>query len=221
MTRLFRNLSIKKKLLFIQVFSSTCGLFLAIALLLVFEIAEFKQNTQDDLSAMAELIGNRSTAALMFDDRALARENMASLEQLTIFQSACIFDKQNQIFASFTAQLHPEITCPSLYAGQKTYFEQTLLFIYQPIFVDSELLGVIYIQADLADSFVRKLQFIGLLFTVLLAATVVTFLLTTPLLRMVTKPLNKLLNTVYKITDEKDYSQRAIKRDDEIGRAHV
>lgn len=76
MTRLLRNLSIKNKLLFIQGFSSISGLFLAAALLLIFEIAEFKQNTQDDLSAMAELIGNRSTAALMFDDRALAKENL-------------------------------------------------------------------------------------------------------------------------------------------------
>ena len=219
MTRLFRNLSIKKKLLFIQVFSSICGLFLATALLLIFEIAEFKQNTQDDLSAMAELIGNRSTAALMFDDRALAKENMASLEQLTIFRSACIYDKQNQLFASFNASLHSEKPCPSHYKGEKTYFEQTQLFVYQSINIDSELVGVIYIYADLSGSFVRKLQFIGLLFTVLFIATVVTFLLTIPLLKMVTTPLNKLLYTVYKITDEKDYSRRAIKRDDdEVGK---
>ena len=219
MIRLFRNLSIKKKLLFIQVFSSISGLFLATALLLIFEVAEFKQNTQDDLSAMAELIGNRSTAALMFDDSALARENLASLEHLAIFQSACIYDEQGQIFASFKAQLDFEVSCPSTYTEQKTYFEQALLFMYHPIFVDSELIGVIYIQADLAGSFVRKLQFIGLLFSVLFVATVVTFMLTTPLLRKVTTPLNKLLNTVYKITHEKDYSQRAIKRDDdEVGK---
>jgi len=219
MTRLFRNLSIKKKLLFIQAFSSISGLFLATVLLLIFEIAEFKQNTQDDLTAMAELIANRSTAALMFDDPTLARENLASLEQLTIFKSACIYDKQSQVFASFTSQLHSEESCPGRYTGEKTYFERTLLFIYQPIFVDSELIGVIYIHADLAGSFVRKLQFIGLLFSVLFVATVVTFMLTTPLLRMVTTPLNKLLNTVYKITKDKDYSQRAIKKDDdEVGK---
>lgn len=219
MTRLLRNLSIKNKLLFIQGFSSISGLFLAAALLLIFEIAEFKQNTQDDLSAMAELIGNRSTAALMFDDRALAKENLASLEQLTIFHSACIYDKQNQVFARFKAALYSEASCPDTYTGQKTHFERELLFIYHPILVDSELLGVIYIHADLTGSFVRKLQFIGLLFTVLFVATVVAFLLTTPLLRMVTTPLNKLLNTVYKIINENDYSQRAIKRDDdEVGK---
>jgi methyl-accepting chemotaxis protein len=219
MTRLFRNLSIKNKLLFIQFFSSICGLCLAIALLLVFEIAEFKQNTQDDLSAMADLIGNRSTAALMFDDRALAKENLASLEHLTIFRSACIYDKQNQLFARFNAPLHSEKSCSSNYKGRKTYFKQTQLFIYQSINIDSEPVGVIYIHADLSGSFVRKLQFISLLFAVLCVATVVTFLLTMPLLKMVTTPLNKLLNTVYKITNEKDYSQRAIKRDDdEVGK---
>ncbi len=219
MTRLLQKLSIKKKLLFIQSFSSISGLILAAALLLIFEIVEFKQNAQDDLSAMAELIGNRSTAALLFDDRGLARENLASLEPLTIFRSACIYDKQGQVFSSFKVSLHSKASCLSTYKGQKTHFEQERLFIYHPIFVDSELLGVVYIHADLTGSFVRKLQYIGVLFTVLFVATVVTFLLTTPLLRMVTTPLNKLLNTVYKITDEKDYSRRAIKRyDDEVGK---
>ncbi|MCF6250855.1 MAG: EAL domain-containing protein [Methylococcaceae bacterium] len=218
MIKLLRNLSIKKKLLSIQVFSSIAGLFLAAILLLLFEIVAFKQNAQHDLSAMAELIGNRSTAALLFDDPGLAKENLASLEQLSIFHSACIYNKQGRIFTRFKSQKYPESVCPEKYSGQSTYFEQTLLHVYVPIVLDVEQIGVIYILANLDITFLRKLQSIGLLCTLLFAASVVTFLLTAPLLRVITGPLNKLLKIVNIITQEKDYSRRAIKQnEDELG----
>ncbi len=218
MIKLLRNLSIKKKLLSIQVFSSIAGLFLAAILLLFFEIVAFKQNAQHDLSAMAELIGNRSTAALLFDDPGLAKENLASLEQLSIFHSACIYNKQGRIFTRFKSQKYPESVCPEKYSGQSTYFEQTLLHVYVPIVLDVEQIGVIYILANLDITFLRKLQSIGLLCTLLFVASVVTFLLTAPLLRVITGPLNKLLKIVNIITQEKDYSRRAIKQnEDELG----
>lgn len=100
MIKFFRNLSFKNKLLSVQIFSSICGLLLAVLVLLVFEISEFKKHTRDDLSAMAELIGNRSTAALLFDDPSLAKENLSSLEQLSVFQTACIYHDLGQVFTS-------------------------------------------------------------------------------------------------------------------------
>lgn len=220
MTKFLRNLSIKQKLLSIQVFSSISGLVLAALLLIFFEISEFKQNVQEDLSAMAGLIGNRSTAALTFDDPKLAKENLATLEQIPVFKAACIYDVKGEVFTSVAASEQSGYKpCSNQYKGKKTYFEQTKLHVYQSILLDSEVLGTIYIYADLGDTFLRKLQSIAVLISVLFGATVFTFLLTTPLLRVIIHPLQKLLTTVKKITHEKDYSQRAIKQNnDELGK---
>ena len=92
MTKFLRNLSIKKKLIAIQLFSSVFGLVITGLLLLVFQISEFKLTAKNDLSTMAELIGNRSTAALSFDDASLAKENLSFLEQMATVYSACIYD---------------------------------------------------------------------------------------------------------------------------------
>lgn len=222
MNKFLRHLSIKKKLLSILVFSSLSGLFLAALLLLVFTISEYKQKTQEDLSALAKLIANRSTAALMFDDRKLAKENLTTLKKIPVFQSACIYNKQGQIFTSYKRAKLPETSCPPEYTGQSTRFNQTRLQLYQPIILDSEKLGTLYIFADLKITLWTKLQSIAFLIAVLFVATVVTFLFTLPLLKMITSPLNKLLNTVNKISGEKDYSQRAIKQyDDEVGQLVV
>jgi diguanylate cyclase (GGDEF)-like protein/PAS domain S-box-containing protein len=220
MIRLLRNLSIKKKLLSIQLYSSISGLFLVALILLFFEISEFKQNTQDDISTMAELIGNRSTAALMFDDIGLAKENLATLAQLPIFHSACLYDKHGQVFASIMQPSHHTgKPCPVEDEQQRTFYDGTFLYVYEPIILDSEAIGAVYIHVDLISTFLRKLRYLGLLFTVLFITTVVTFLLTTPLLRVISVPLEKLLKTVNKITEEKDYSRRAIKQNnDELGK---
>ncbi len=218
MNRFLRHLSIKKKLLSILVFSSLSGLFLASLLLLVFTISEYKKTTYEDLSALAKLIANRSTAALMFDDKKLATENLAALKRIPIFQSACIYNEKGEIFTSYKLTKLSETPCSLRYKKQSSHFKRTRLHLYQPIILDSEYLGTLYIFADLKITLWGKLQSIALLVAVLFVATAVTFLFTLPLLRMITSPLNKFLNTVNKISVEKDYSQRAIKQyDDEVG----
>lgn len=219
MTRLLQNLTIKGKLLSIQLYSSISGLFLAALVLLVFEVIEFKQTTQEDLTAMAELIANRSTAALMFDDPDLAKENLAALSQLPVFHSACLYDQAGQVFTAVQQSVHHlKEACPKQYKGESSYYNGTWLYVYHTINLDGDNLGTVYIHIDLEQVFIRKLQYLAVLFSVLFIVTVITFLLTTPLLKVIVEPLKKLLLTVNAITKENDYSRRAIKyNDDEIG----
>ncbi len=218
MIKPLQNLSIQKKLLSILLFSSISGLIIAAFLLLAFEALDFKKNAQNELYTMAQLIANRSTAALSFDDQKLAKENLSALEKVTTVQSACIYDSQGKIFSNFKASSYQGKLCPQQYIGQQTYFDHTKLYIYKLVELDTEKLGVVYIQADIEKKFLRKMQSITLLFVGLFVATVVTFLLTTPLLLVITRPLNKLLATVHKITHKQDFSLRALKQgDDEVG----
>ncbi len=219
MANFLRNLSIKNKLLAIQLFSAFSGLFLAAVLLVFFEVSEFKQSRQDDLTAIAELIAHRSTAALLFNDEQLAKDNLSSLEQFSIFRSACIYDFKGLVFASIQSSAeNTALPCNDSYDGQQTYFEQTQLYVYQPIVLDSEHIGTLLIHTDLSQVFIHKLKYIGLLTMVLLAGTIITFLLAIPLLNVIIIPLKKLLTLVNQVTLDKNYSRRAKKQyDDELG----
>ena len=218
MIRVFRDSSIKNKLLFIQLYSSVSGLIFAILLLLVFEVSEFKQNAQDDLSTMAALIGDRSIAAMLFDDPILAKENLSALEAAPIFHSACLYDKKGYVFSSLKRAEHMGEACPKEYNGQVTHYNEIELHVYQPIRSDNERLGMIYVHADLTVTFVRKLEYLTMLFMVLMATTLTAFLLTMPLLKLISEPLKKLTATIHAITEENDYSRRAVKKNnDELG----
>ncbi|MDO9425136.1 MAG: EAL domain-containing protein [Methylobacter sp.] len=218
MIKFIRNLSINHKLLLILLFSSVSSLLFAGVLLIVLEISEFQKNTRDDLSILAQIIGNRSTAALMFGDRDLANENLAVFNNLPDVQAACLYDAQDAVFAQLQKNRDQEWTCPVSVKAEKTRFEDTYLRVVQPIIVDTAEVGTVYIQADLTPAYWRKVQFIGLIFLVLAGISILTFFLSTPLLKLISSPIRKLVDKVKKISETQDYSLRAVKvNDDELG----
>ncbi|MFZ2312517.1 MAG: CHASE sensor domain-containing protein, partial [Methylobacter sp.] len=134
MINFIRNLPINRKLLLILLFSSITSLVFAGVLLIVLEISDFQKNTRDDLSTLAQIVGNRSTAALMFEDRDLANENLAVFNNLPDVQTACLYDAQGAVFAQLQKSGR---TCPVSIKTEKTRFEDAHLWIVQPIIVDA------------------------------------------------------------------------------------
>jgi len=219
MIKWLKNRPIQTKLLFTLLFSSISGLLLTGLLLLVFEVSAFKQNAWDDLTAMANIVANRSTAALLFDDPDLGRENLIPLNQLSDVYLACIYDTNRKVFAAYKVSVYQPEACPDHYSPKPSYFNGTLLHISVPISLENESLGTVSIDANLRTSFMDKIKSLGLLFCVLVGSTIVIFFLTTPLLTLITTPLRKLLATVNKITQDRDFSQRATKQhNDELGK---
>ena len=218
MIKFVANLSIKRKLLLTLIIPGVISLLFAGLFLIVLEITEFQKNTRDDLSTLATIIGNRSTAALAFQDLDLAKENLGVLNTQPEVQAACLYNSHGAVFAQLSKNSHEKLTCPPSIGDEKTRFESVNLFVVQPIVDGAEILGSVYINADLTQPYWRKIQFTGLLFLVLIGVTTLTYFLTTPLIRLVSSPLNKLVNTVKAISDMKDYSLRAVKvNNDELG----
>jgi diguanylate cyclase (GGDEF)-like protein/PAS domain S-box-containing protein len=218
MTKLIRNLSINRKLLLILLFSCVSSLLFAGVLLVVLEISELQKNTKDDLSTLAQIVGNRSTAALMFEDKDLAYENLSVLDNLPSVRVACLYDAKDAVFAQLLKQDHKAWVCPLLIKSEITRFEQDHLHIIQPIVVDGAELGTVYINADLTLAYWRRIQFSGLILLVLAGVSILSFFLSTPLLKLISSPVKKLVGKVKNISDTKDYSLRAVKvNDDELG----
>ena len=218
MGKYIRNLAIKKKLLLILFCSSFSAVTVAGLFLVLLEISEFKKTTQEELTAMATLIGNRSTAALLFDDEQVARENLSALDRFPSVRIACIYNIQQEIFTSVNTDSTKKSFCPTLANHSHTYYQNNQLYIFQPIILEQDRLGWVYIHADLAAAFWRKLQHLGFVSVILFAASIVAFLILTPLLGLIASPIKKIVNTVQEIAEEKNYSLRAEKiNNDEIG----
>ena len=82
------------------------SLLFAALFLILLEISEFQKNTRDDLSTLATIIGNRSTAALLFQDMELANENLGVLNTLPAVQAACLYDASGAVFAQLLKNMY-------------------------------------------------------------------------------------------------------------------
>jgi diguanylate cyclase (GGDEF)-like protein/PAS domain S-box-containing protein len=206
------------KLLLILLFSAVTSLVFTGLSLTLLEVSDFQKKGREDLQFLATLIGNRSTAALMFEDKALAEENLAVLNTLSEVQFACLYNAKGALFTQFLKAGQIRETCPSNIGNEQSYYKGTHLFVFQPIVMDAERQGTIYIHADFAVAYLQKMKFIGFLLVVLAFVSSIGFLLSIPLLQKITRPIKKLVVTVKNITETKNYSLRAIKtNDDDLG----
>ncbi len=217
MIRYVRNLSIKNKLLLTVLLPGISSLAIAGVLLLALELGEFRQNVKDDLSALATIIGNRSSAALIFLDTELANENLGVFNMQPIVQTACLYDAKGALFTQFL-KTRTAWPCPVTIEKEKTHFESNELYVIEQIVDQTDLLGSVLIYADFKDAYWRKLQFIGLLFLVLATVAIITFFLSIPFISLIASPISKLVDVVKMVSKTKDYSLKATKENnDEVG----
>lgn len=215
MGRLFSRFSIKSKLFTVALASSLCAMLFAFMILFTINVAEVKRKAQDEFLATANLIANRTIAAVMFDDTNLATENLASISELSSLSNACVYDSKAYLFAELSKNGNH---CPTNGSHLKTHIDQLTLYVYQPMLQDQELIGNVLLIADLRGALMRQLQFVGLVLTIFFIALLAAFILTLPLLSRIAKPISLLANMAQKISLKQDYSLRATKySQDEIG----
>jgi diguanylate cyclase (GGDEF)-like protein/PAS domain S-box-containing protein len=206
--------SIKSKLFYIAFISSFSAMLVAFVILFAVNLQQVTTKAQEDFQTAANLIANRSIAAVMFDDTRLAQENLSSLTELPGLEAACIYERSNRLFAE-TNTVKP---CPANSGTLKAQVVKLTLYAYQPMMLDQERIGSVLIIANLTEALFRQLQFAGLILGVLFISLLVSFLLTLPMLNRVVKPITLLAKAAQEIGQNHDYSLRAEKHTtDEIG----
>src|SRR5262245_2345316 len=73
------GISIRRKLTWIIMAASTVAILLVSAGFVTYELFTYRQGMIRNLSTLADILGNRSTAALSFDNREDAEEDLSAL----------------------------------------------------------------------------------------------------------------------------------------------
>src|SRR6266446_5696041 len=116
-----RDLSIKQKLNTIVMLTTGTALFLGFVAFVAYDIMTSRQNIARNLSMMAEIVANNSTAALTFNDPKSAEEALAVFKANPHVQKAAIYDAHGRVFAAYHLDgsasgadlpAHPEPTHP-------------------------------------------------------------------------------------------------------------
>ena len=212
-----RDISIKHKLVAITMITSTSAVSLTIAVLVAVEVMSFKQTMLNDLNAQAKMIAGVSAAALSFNDADTTRDILGELKHEPQIIAAGIYCNGAPL-ATYTRP-GAQATLPAAEpASESAAFSWNRLELSRKILVKDNPVGTIIIQSDLRQISARLWEYGAILLVTFGASSLIAFLLSSKLQRVITTPLAQLTRTASAVSQNKDYSirvQRASR--DELG----
>ncbi|MCP3959978.1 MAG: HAMP domain-containing protein [bacterium] len=213
-----RRLSVRTKPLLISMASSVAALTLASVALMAYDLITARDYMRQEHEVLAKVIGDRSTAALIFGDDESATENLAASGARQSIVSACIYTEEGRPFATYERHAGGGEPCPAGPPEDGSRFGDHAFLIVQPIELDEARIGTVYLRSHLGDLENRSWRYAGIMVLVILLGAAVAFFLSSGLQWFVSGPIRRLAVAAAAISREGDYSIRALKTsDDELG----
>ncbi|SRR5579862_4790954 len=207
--RSLRDTPIKSKMMFVILLTCSVVLFLACAVLFVFQVGTIKRGFVRDLSSLAEIVARNSTAAVAFNDKEAAEETLKALRARPDIVSAAIILPDGSPFAVFGegAEIAGMRRRPIDHGFR---FENNRVLTAGKIVLENKRLGTLYLCAEFRTAYIALSRLYGEILALVLAASlVVAFLLSSGLQRFISEPILKLARTAQFIAEKNDYSVRA------------
>jgi len=171
-----------------------------------------------DLTTQARIIGSNCTAALTFRDVDAATEILTALRVKPSIVAAGIFLEDGHLFAKYAQPQANARPLPAHSPRVGVRVSQGSLEVIEPIELNGEVLGTLYLRSDMRDWYARSVSYALIVAAMLLGSGLVAFLLSSRLQRLITEPILRLVETMRTVSSRRDYSVRAVRTsDDEVG----
>ncbi len=212
----FRDRPIKQKLVIIIMATTAVALVLTGSGIVLADAILFRGYLRRDLSALARILADNSTAALAFNDPDSAAQTLGALRARTHVNGACIYRMDGTTLAQYARE--PAFACPPPAGGQTIRFTGTHLIVSQPILLNGRDMGTLMLLYDLGEVGERIRLYGSTVLGVLLAASFLAFLLSARLRSLIATPIAGLVSATESVSKTGDYSIRAEKLSgDELG----
>ena len=194
------NLSIRNKLVLMQMFTSVLVLGIVFTVFIITDINGYKQRKIDSMISLAQVVGANNISTLQFEDVDAARQILEELHNVSpeIIQ-ASILDKKGNFFATYSRSgdsLHPQ----PVFDKKKFAFSNGHLFINNPIVSNDEVIGKVLLEVELSELERIKKSNYELLVILLLVALAFSFLIALGIQSYISKRLLRLVNIMKQVT---------------------
>jgi len=217
----FNNISIKYKITIITLIVGAIVFIFSGYTFFIYDKAEFIKNERKNLVVVAQVVGEISNVAVLFQDNTSAEQFLKPLKINKHIQFAGIFTLSLDTLAHF-----------NMYKGNvldnidmsKKQIQKTdnYLVVVEPIFDENDKnvkIGSIVILTDLDEYKVRARYFLKYMIIIFTLALLLTFILALILQRFISKPILGLTKTMKRVASTNDLSLRyPYKGNDEIGK---
>jgi len=222
------NISIGNKLILLSLATTLISLLAAISAIIAYDRYALQNIAQQEFTVLANVVANRSSAAVVFDDIDSARSNLSALQFRSSVEIGCIYKRDPDAEPTPAGSSTPlaqfkranSLQCPQVqsFTEKLQNFSTERLEIWQPIELDGEIVGTLYLRISTDDIRAQQQQKLLMLIPVMLMAGAIAIVFSTLVARQVAKPLAHLRRTAAEVVDSDNYAIRADRLgDDEVG----
>ena len=216
------NASIKHKLTFMAMLTSSIALVLSSASFLVYDLVSFRQLLSQDLLTQAQIISYNSAAAMAFKDVSAAEGTISALTAKGDVVAAVLYTPDGKIFASYSRTTGARPVLPATLGETGYRLNSNYIDVFNDVTLKGEKVGTLFLQSDLERWKERARRYAGILAIFVLGAGLFAWFVSSRLQTMVSGPILHLEQTMQAVSQDRNYAVRAVKSTgDEIGRLIV
>lgn len=209
---MFKELSISRKLTWMNLAVSGAALLLACMAFLAYDQVTVRGNIVRNLSSQAEIVGLNSVSAIVFNDPESATKTLSALQSSPNIMAAAIYTSDGEEFASYSRAAEDAIHAPPrLQTNQQEshWFKGNRLLLAQEVQFGGKQLGTVYIRAELSSLQRRLWKYLQIAGIVLMLSLIAALLIAAAFSRSVAGPVTALAETARAVSRDRDFAIRA------------
>ncbi|MCH7909010.1 MAG: PAS domain S-box protein, partial [Candidatus Hydrogenedentes bacterium] len=216
--RFFKNISVRGKMTFICLLTTFSALLVSSVAFYTYELRTFRERVTEEYFTLARAVEPGMATALLFGDRDHAAEILEHLKSNESLQEVCVRDADGDVFVTTSKKDERFENVNPRFEDSGYQFIGDELFLSEPIQMNGERLGTIYLSIKLMDARDRMISYAAMTAIILVVSLFVAFVLSSIMIRNLTRPLEKLAETTKRVSEHNNYSIRAEKTtNDELG----
>jgi two-component sensor histidine kinase/uncharacterized membrane protein affecting hemolysin expression len=213
----YADLSIRRKLMVIMLSTSGLVLLLTAVVFVSYEWLTYRRSLVQNVTTLAQVVAENSTAALAFRSPADAREVLGALKAERTVVAAVLYDNDGKLFAFYPDNLSPKFF-PNKLQDTGFHFESQHLLIFQPVVQAQQRYGTLYIKAGLGGIYKSLRSYAELVILIFVISLFAAFLISTFLQKSISAPVQSLASAAQQVSENHDYSIRVAEPSkDELG----
>jgi two-component system, sensor histidine kinase len=198
--------SIRRKLTLTIAITSALALALSAAALVIYDLSTYRQALTRDVEALADLVGNNSTASLAFGDSAAARETLQSLAVRPDVEAAALYTASGERLAAYTRTGRPAPTSldvpDGVVAGGREFA------VVRSVALTGQSVGRVFVRSNLHQLEARVWRTVSITTVVFLLSTALAIGLGQRLQQPIALPIQSMSRAAKKVSSTGDYGLR-------------
>ncbi len=198
--------SFAHKMTLLALLTSSIVSIILMAAFLGYDSVSARAQLHNRLTSLADIVGQNSAAALVFDDRAAAVEVLQALRAENSIVSACLYQSSGELFAQYGRRVGLR-ACPAPLQNEPAA-ESDFLRVRSAITHQGDLVGTLLLQSDLQEIQQRWRHLLRVTCWLLLVALLVGGVAGSLLQRRISQPVGALATAMQQVTERQDFSAR-------------